>query len=132
MAFQKENEIMILGEVDTATITRHNISLSKLNREVNNLQRELIKEKTILKSTNAKLEELNKSQNIILGTAAHDLRNPIGTTFSLADLITENPTDYSVEDLIGFINVIKNNSEHTLNLLTACSISHPFKPARLS
>ncbi|MDA3816138.1 MAG: HAMP domain-containing sensor histidine kinase, partial [Prolixibacteraceae bacterium] len=118
-AFQRGNEILICGEVDTTGITQQNISLAKLNREVNNLQRQLIKEKKMLQATNAKLEELNKSQNILLGTAAHDLRNPIATNFSLAELITDNKDDYSAEELTDFVELIKENSSYTLNLLNS-------------
>lgn len=117
MAFQKQSEILIVGEVDTATITHQNINLAKLNREVNNLQRQVIKEKIILKSTNAKLDETLKKQNLLLGTAAHDLRNPIGSTFALAELITDNKDDYEVSELINYFNIIKGNTKYALALL---------------
>lgn len=119
MAFQKNNELLICGEVDTTGITKQNISLAKLNREVNNLHRQLIKEKKMLQSANAQLDEINHNQNLLLGTAAHDLRNPIATNFSLADLITENKDDYSAEELAGFVELIKQNSNYALNLLNS-------------
>ncbi|HKK81241.1 MAG TPA: HAMP domain-containing sensor histidine kinase, partial [Prolixibacteraceae bacterium] len=119
MAFQKEGEIFICGEVDTTDITKHNASLAKLNREVNNLHRQLLKEKIMLQAANAKLEEMNQNQNLLLGTAAHDLRNPIATNYSLAELITDNKDEYSAEELTGFIDLIKDNSNYALMLLNS-------------
>ncbi len=115
--WQKNNQILIAGEIDATMISKTNISLSKLISENSNLQRSLIKEKKMLEIANKKLAQLNQDQNIILGTAAHDLRSPISTAFSLAELLTENSDIYSNDEIIQYLKIIKNTTELSINLL---------------
>ncbi len=117
--YQKEGEILISGEIDAFAISKQNIFLSKLISENSNLQRQLIKEKKMLEITNKKLHELNNNQNILLGTAAHDLRNPIGTAFSFAELIFENSKNYTKDEIIDYIKIIKDSTNYSIELLNS-------------
>ncbi len=66
-----------------------------MNNELNNMTRELLKKK------NVQLEQLNKLKNEFLGMAAHDLRNPIASIYSLSDFVIES------EDLNGSVELRK-------------------------
>jgi signal transduction histidine kinase len=53
-----------------------------LNRELNNLTRQL-------HQTNAELRELNELKNRFLGMAAHDLRKPVGVIMTYTDFVLD-------------------------------------------
>lgn len=61
--FKKSNQLLIVGEVDVDQILFVSDKLFELNREVNFLQRKLIKEKMELKKT---LDQLSESQEKII------------------------------------------------------------------
>jgi len=116
-ASQKNGEIFIFGEVNVAQLVKQNITMTLLNQQINNLQRQLIKEKKMLLKSNADLAELNAEKNRILGIAAHDLRNPVGATSAYADLILENIDSLSEEETIKYLNIIESNGRFALHLL---------------
>ncbi|MBN2830590.1 MAG: HAMP domain-containing histidine kinase [Candidatus Cloacimonetes bacterium] len=92
--------------------------ISDINREVTNLQRNLIKEKKELNKAMHILEKLNQEKNELLGIAAHDLRNPIGAIKSFSELILEDK-DYTVaDDLKDIIKMIHKSSDYMLYLIT--------------
>lgn len=117
--FQKDDELLIVGEIDIMQVSKQNISLSKIMHENSNLQRALIKEKKVLQITNEKLAQINESQNTLLGTAAHDLRNPIGTALSYTDLLVEYYDELSQDELKLHLGNIKNATSFSLNLLNS-------------
>ena len=74
----------------------HLDDLMRLNNELVNLQRELMRK-------NLELEQLNRLKNELLGIAAHDLRNPLGvitvySAYMLEDL--EPPLQAEVAELV--------------------------------
>src|SRR6056297_1389481 len=100
VVYQKNDELLIIGEVEIEELKKLNDTMLQLNREVNNLQRQLIKEK-----------------NRILGIAAHDLRNPMGTILGFAQLLSQRVNKISADDMNKFLSVIINSSNFSLNLL---------------
>lgn len=55
--FKKENQILIIGEVNPKELLIQNETILQLNRKISNLQRKLIKEKSLLKKTVEELQE---------------------------------------------------------------------------
>jgi len=60
--YRKKGKILIIGYVDSKELLKQNEIALNLNREINNLQRQLIKEKTTIEHT---LKELNESMEKI-------------------------------------------------------------------
>jgi len=117
MVYKKNDELLIIGEVEIEELKKLNNTMIELNREVNNLQRQLIKEKNQLAETNKKLSLLNEEKNRILGIAAHDLRNPMGNILGFAQLLSQRVNKISADDMNKFLSVIINSSNFSLNLL---------------
>ncbi len=117
MAVQKNNELLVTGEVNVSQLVKQNVSMTLLNQQINNLHRQLIKEKKMLQLANKKLEKLNEEKNLFLGAAAHDLRNPIGVCFAYADLMIENPDELPDKERLRYLSLIKDNAHDTLFLL---------------
>lgn len=62
-----------------------------------------------------KEKALNHQKNLLLGTAAHDIRNPIGTIISYLSLVKENSYEDEYTDMV--ISTCNEMAEHALELL---------------
>ena len=75
---------------------------------------------TKLLELNLKLEQLNLEKNKIIGVAAHDLKNPVGSIQSFTSLLLEDYKDElteEVEEILGYIKELSSNSFHILSSL---------------
>ncbi|PKQ60221.1 hypothetical protein BZG02_20305 [Labilibaculum filiforme] len=84
----------------------------------------IVDDHTELENSRNKLEEQNETLRILneqkskfLGIAAHDLRNPIGAIKSFSNLLLDSYHDFSEEERIEFMELIKNSSQFSLNLI---------------
>jgi len=102
--------VLAIGEQNSLEIERLRESLSMLNAESANLNRELHKK-------NAELNKLNEIKNQFVGMAAHDLRNPIGGIFSLSDFLLEHSAKALSEEQKEILGMIKVSSSFMLRLL---------------
>ena len=78
---------------------------------------ELEKQKAKLEEQNDSLKGLNEQKSKFLGIAAHDLRNPIGAINSFSELLIDSFDEFSKEDKTEFLNLIKDSSQFSLQLL---------------
>lgn len=69
-----------------------------------------------LKRVNSELVKANEFKSEILGIAAHDLKNPLGTILSLSDLLKDN--EICKEDKTEMISLINSSALRMLNLIT--------------
>ncbi len=89
--FRRGDNILVYAEVDAPSLIEENSKMSQLNQTVNNLQRQLIKEKKMLQDT---LQELKETQQMLIHSekmnamgklvagVAHELNNPISFVYS--------------------------------------------------
>ena len=112
--FRKQGQFMVFAEADVPYLFKQNDQLSLLNQQVNNLQRQLIKEKKTLQFTLAELKEtqhmlihsekMNAIGRLVAGVA-HEINNPIAfvysNLFSIEKYVEEVIQSYrEVEELI--------------------------------
>jgi signal transduction histidine kinase len=122
--YRKGNRILIYAEINVPELIEENNKMGILNQEVNNLQRQLIKEKKNLQSTlaelkklNDKLSELNLEKNRYIGMVAHDLRNPIGIAESFSEILIENLTNFTNDTQLEYLKQINDSCSFSLNLI---------------
>ncbi len=87
-------------------------------REANQSLEEKIRLRTKeLERSNIKLRELNTEKNKYIGIVAHDLRNPIGTAQSFANLLLDEWENNSANDKIEYLKIINERCEFALDLI---------------
>jgi two-component system sensor histidine kinase/response regulator len=122
--FKKNDKLLIIGGVDVDQLSLQNINLHHLNREINNLQRQLIKEKHTLQDTlmqlneaNNELKELVATKDKLFSIIAHDLKNPFNVLLGFSELLVENVHQYPPEKTQVFAQNIYDSSKQTYTLL---------------
>ncbi len=127
--FKNEDFIVISLEYQVDELVSFTAKVSDFNREIMNLQRDLIKEKKQLKQTLKKLKIANEQKNELLGIAAHDLRNPIGAIKSFSDLLLYDDLDVNQMEIIQMIN---KSSDYMLYLITNLLDMSAFEAGKLN
>ena len=129
--YHKNDQILIFSDADVPQLFEDNKKMSVLNQEVNNLQRQIIKEKKNLQETlaelnqrtieleklNTRLSELNIEKNRYIGMVAHDLRNPIGIAESFSYLLREEINNIPKNKLMEYLDIICNRCTFSLDLI---------------
>lgn len=144
--YRKENNLLIIGGINATQLLQQNEKMHQLNREISNLQRELIKEKEALENAlsqlnqaNNNLKEVNASKDRFISILAHDLKSPFTSILGLLELLKINIRDYSLDTIENRIDIINNSAQSTYNLLEdillwvrAESDKLPYEPSKHS
>lgn len=122
--FRKENKLLVIGGGDTEQLLAQNSAMHQLNREVIDLQRDLIKKKQRLENTLSQLQEaneeltiLNADKNRFIQILGHDLKTPFNTLLGFSDLLLENLHSYDIERIESLLQIINQTSHQTFRLL---------------
>lgn len=87
--------------------------IEKLDYETGKLK----EEKSNLSLLNEKLENMNKEKNEFIGILAHDLRNPLGAIYSMAEVYLNSPEELT-SDQKEIMSEIKKSSNKMLHLIS--------------
>ena len=137
--YRRDNQLLIIGESDASDLEALNRRMSVMNQEINNLQRELIKEKRTqeitleeLRETQAMLvhaEKMNALGQLVAGVA-HEINNPISFVINNLHVLKSSFEDVlgAYQELEGLIksersqplvqSAVRLRSEHDLDFIT--------------
>ena len=87
---------LALGSLDFQEQQKLRDGALELNRELNNLTRQL-------HQANAELRELNELKNRFIGMAAHDLRKPVGVIMTYSEFLLDEAGDHLDDEQRGFL-----------------------------
>jgi signal transduction histidine kinase len=90
---------LALGSLNLQEEQKLRNGVLELNRELNNLTRQL-------QLTNAELRELNALKNRFIGMAAHDLRQPIGVIMAYGNFVLAEAGAHLDDEQQGFLRTI--------------------------
>lgn len=102
--------IIIIGETETGENEMLRTSILSLNAELNNMLRSLGKQKI-------ELEQANKSKNMLLGMAAHDLRNPLNNILMYCEYLKEFEADNFNTETNAILDNITKSSYYMLKII---------------
>jgi len=120
-----ELEISVGGHKHTITSGREQIlglllstfeDAVQQNSELMRLNRELGEAQARLTERNAKLEQLNMQKNVLLGMAAHDLRNPLSTVLGYSRFLLSKPEELG-EQAQKYVGNIESSTTFMLALV---------------
>jgi signal transduction histidine kinase len=122
--YRKQDRLLIIGDLDAGQLAEQNEAMFDFNREINNLQRQLIKEKHSLElalnqlnEANTKLKELNATKDRFFSIIAHDLRNPFNAIIGLASLLIEQVREKDYEAIDQYAGIIESSAQRAMALL---------------
>jgi signal transduction histidine kinase len=123
--YKNEDELFVTGEINLLHMLDQNNKMTKLNQEISNLQRTLMKEKLFLANileelrlANEQLILLNREKNQYIGMAAHDLRSPISTAISYTDILRNDDGSLNPVKKQHFLDVIEERLTFSLKLMS--------------
>ena len=76
-------------------------------REQDKMEKQLSQQNNQIRKQKESLEELNEEKNHLMAIIAHDLRNPLASTLSLADLLRSESETFSEDQVICINGIIK-------------------------
>jgi len=122
--FRKNDRLLIVGSVDVGLMAEQNDVMRRLNDEISNLQRQLMKEKVALEKTydqlnlaNANLKESNATKDKFLSIMAHDLKNPFAVLLGFSDILMDSFSEFDKEQIFQQIEIIHKTVHKTYQLL---------------
>ena len=122
--YRKNRKLLIAGGIDGEQCIKQNKRLHQLNRDITDLQRELIQKKHALESTlnqinqkNEELKKLNATKDKLFSIIGHDLKNPFYNMFMMNELLIRNADTYTPEKIRKFASQVQTSIESGSELL---------------
>jgi two-component system sensor histidine kinase/response regulator len=122
--YRKQDKLLVIGGIETLQLIKQNSQLADLNREIGNLQREVLKKTHVLenalKELNQSNSELKKEQitrDKLFSVIAHDLRSPFNGILGFSQLLIDNKNDLDSEESSMCLENINMSAKNTLTLL---------------
>ena len=102
-----------------------------VNNYTDNLEEKVVELSLKLKGKNKELEDVVELNNLTFKKLIHNLKNPVGVAFSFSEMILEGLQNYTPDKLERHIEIIKNSSEFSLNLLNSFAEFHRYQSTDL-
>jgi len=122
--YRKNNKLLITGGIDGHQCIEQNKRLHQLNREITDLQRELIHKKHALENSinqinqkNEELRELNATKDKFFSIIGHDLKGPLYNMLMMNELFVRNAEKYPPEKIRELATQVNDSIENASNLL---------------
>ncbi len=112
------NELFGIISVEDYTYLSYRIKEHKKMRDqaLKELEHRKIIEKE-LRISEQRLKELNATKDKFFSIIAHDLKNPLGAFKNVLELLYENFADFNKEELLEFIEPLRESSKQIFSLL---------------
>ena len=102
---------------DLLTVARESKELLMLNKQLKSQSEVLERTTTELTTANARLKMLDKEKDLFISTVTHELRTPITSIRSFAEILYDNP-DLSSDEKAEFLEIIVRETERISRLIS--------------
>ena len=110
--------LLLIGiSIVTFFIYRNYRYVNKTNRLLKIYNDEISSQKISIQSQNELLQELNATKDKFFNIIAHDLKNPFYGILGLSEEIVSSGQNYSHEESIQMVKMIRDSSQNAFNLL---------------
>jgi signal transduction histidine kinase len=123
--FLKEGRMLVVGGADTVQLLDQYSAMHHLNHQINNLQRQLLKEKSTLENTlnqlnetNSKLQQINAAKDKFFSIIAHDLKSPFNSIIGFSEILVEQVQENNLNGIEKYAGFILQSSNRAMALLT--------------
>ena len=93
--------------------------VKKRTIELNKINKKLKLEITERKNAYQQLKESNEELDAFSYTVAHDLKSPLGIIMGFAELLYENYSEFSKDEILKYLKIIINDSKKTQEIISA-------------
>lgn len=83
------------------------------------LEEKLVEVSLKNKHLTLELQNIKNQNNLLLNKLVHNLKNPVGASFSFSEILIENTEGFDAEKTKKYLNVIKDSSQHAINILNS-------------
>ncbi len=122
--YKKEGKLLIIGGVEAPELMNQYIAMQQLNQQINNLQRELVKEKVMLEKTlnqlnktNEELNQLNASKDKFFSIISHDLKSPFNSILGFSELLHEQIKNKDYSEIELYSELVNKSATKAFDLL---------------
>ncbi len=93
--------------------------VKKRTIELNKINKKLKLEIAERKKANQQLKESNEELDAFSYTVAHDLKSPLGIIMGFAELLFENYTELSKDEILKYLTIIISDSQKTQQIISS-------------
>ena len=93
----------------------------KSENYTNQLEEKIVELRLQLKAVSNTLKTVNIENDRLISMLIHNLKNPIGISYSFSDMILAGIENYDAEKIQKHVQIIKNSSQYTIELLNSFS-----------
>ncbi|WP_372772173.1 ATP-binding protein [Mangrovibacterium sp.] len=122
--YMKEDKLLVVGGANASQLQEQNVAMHQLNQQINNLHRQLLKEKSTLVDT---LNQLNESNSLLqqavdtkdkfFSIIAHDLKSPFNAIVGFSEILMELIEEKNYENIGEHVSTILQSSNQAMGLL---------------
>ena len=122
--YRKNGKLLIIGGVEAPELIDQYVAMQNLNQQINNLQRDLLKEKVTLErtldqlnETNAELQQINASKDKFFSIISHDLKSPFNTILGFSELLHDQIKNKEFEEIELYSELVYKSANKAFDLL---------------
>lgn len=122
--YRKNGRLLIIGGVEAPELIDQYMAMQNLNQQINNLQRDLLKEKVTLErtldqlnETNAELQQINASKDKFFSIISHDLKSPFNTILGFSELLHDQIKNKEFEEIELYSELVYKSANKAFDLL---------------
>jgi signal transduction histidine kinase len=98
-------------------LTKQKEEIEAKNKELLQLNEEILAQRDEIETKNSKLQELNATKDKFFSIIAHDLKNPFNTILGFSNLLVNSKERFNQEEILKYVSLINSSAQNAYTLL---------------